>query len=119
MKCFYAIKQNLQRKRDHFKDAYGVTPDFKAGIHVGETTVGEIGALKKEIVFVGDVLNTTARIQGMCNEHEADLIISDELRSELCEEEMISTHLLGDIRLKGKTGRITLFSAKLNAPLTK
>jgi adenylate cyclase len=109
VKCFYAIKKNLELKHDHFNKQFGVIPDFKAGIHVGETTVGEIGALKKEIVFVGDVLNTTARIQGMCNEHNSELIISDDLRSGL-DEKSVDTHSLGDIRLKGKMGRTTLFS---------
>ena len=109
VKCFFDIKQNLQLKQDRFNNEYGVIPDFKAGIHVGETTVGEIGALKKEIVFVGDVLNTTARIQGMCNAHNTDLMISDDLRSGL-EEKGIDTHSLGEIRLKGKAGGIKLFS---------
>lgn len=113
VRCFFDIKQNLQVKKNHFNNEYGVIPDFKAGIHVGEVTVGEIGALKKEIVFVGDVLNTTARIQGMCNQHKTDLIISDYLRSGLDELD-IDAHSLGEIRLKGKAGRITLFSANLN-----
>ena len=88
-------------------------PDFTAGTHVGEVTVGEIGALKKKIVFVVDVLNTTTRIQGICNQHKTDLIISDDLRSGLDELD-IDAHSLGEIKLKGKTGRITLFSANLN-----
>ena len=107
--CFFNIKKNLRMKHDHFKNEYGVIPDFKAGMHVGETTVGEIGALKKEIVFVGDVLNTTARIQGMCNEHNTDLIISDEFRSGL-DEKCMETHSLGEIKLKGKARGIKLFS---------
>jgi len=109
VKCFFDIKENLQLKHTHFMNEYGVIPDFKAGVHVGETTVGEIGALKKEIVFVGDVLNTTARIQGTCNENNADLIISDELMSGLDEKRMV-THSLGNIRLKGKAKGIELFS---------
>ena len=109
IKCFFEIKQNLKHKHDHFEKRYGIVPDFKAGIHIGETTVGEIGALKKEIVFVGDVLNTTARIQSLCNEQNVDLIISDELRSSLDEKDM-ATQSLGDNRLKGKIGEIKLYT---------
>ena len=101
--CFFEIKQNLQLKQDHFMDRFGVIPDFKAGMHIGEATVGEIGALKKEIVFVGDVLNTAARIQGMCNEYNTDLIISEKLMSGLQNINMITTEPMGDIQLKGKT----------------
>ena len=97
IKCFFDIKENLQLKHTHFMNEYGAIPDFKAGIHLGETTVGEIGALKKEIVFVGDVLNTTARIQGMCNKHNTDLIISYELKSGLNDSE-VEFRSLGDIK---------------------
>jgi adenylate cyclase len=114
LRCFFDIKQNLQLKYDHFMQHFGVTPDFKAGMHIGEATTGEIGALKKEIVFVGDVINTTARIQGMCNEHHTDLIISDDLRSGLQKQDIFATQPLGDIRLKGKSGGVKLFSVNKN-----
>jgi len=110
IKCFLNIKQNLKRKQEYFLNKFGVIPDFKAGIHIGEATTGEIGALKKEIVFVGDVLNTAARIQGMCNEHNAELIISNDLRSGLQDNGVYITRPLGDIQLKGKSGAVKLFA---------
>ena len=112
IRCFFEIKENLEKKRDHFLSRYGVVPDFKAGIHFGEATAGEIGALKKEIVFVGDVLNTTARIQGMCGEYQSDLIISDHLKSVLDEPSPFTITPLGDIKLKGKKGSMGLFSVE-------
>ena len=115
LRCFFEIRRNLQLKQERFMKRFGVIPEFKAGMHIGEATTGEIGALKKEIVFVGDVLNTAARIQGMCSEHHTDLIISDELRSGLQDQEgqdMFETQPLGDIRLKGKAGGVELYSVK-------
>ena len=47
---------------------YGQITEFKVGIHYGKVTLEEIGVVKKDIVFSGDVLNTAARIQSMCNE---------------------------------------------------
>ncbi len=108
--CFFKIKENLKLKHNHFAERYGLVPDFKAGLHVGEATTGEMGALKKEIVFVGDVLNTAARIQGMCNAYEVDLIVSEELQSEL--QAGIDTELLGDIQLKGKAESVKLFAVR-------
>jgi adenylate cyclase len=35
----------------------------RAGLHCGPVVIGEMGSLKKEIVFLGDTVNTTARIQ--------------------------------------------------------
>ncbi|MEM1405990.1 MAG: adenylate/guanylate cyclase domain-containing protein [Bacteroidota bacterium] len=111
--CFFEIKRNLAIKKAYFMDRYGVVPDFKAGIHIGEATVGEIGALKKEIVFVGDVLNTTARIQGMCNDHDTDLIISDDLKLVMRNDGLFLFERLGDIPLKGKAGSKLLYSVRL------
>jgi len=38
----------------------------------------QIGDIKREIVYNGDVLNTTARIEEQCNKYDSELIISGE-----------------------------------------
>ena len=58
-------------------------PEFKAGFHFGKVTTGEIGVIKKDIIFTIDVLNTTARIQGLCNTYKVDILISGDLIKEL------------------------------------
>ena len=81
LRCVLQMKRDLRGKADWFEERFGVAPDFKAGLQVGAVTTGEIGALKREIVFTGDVLNQTARIQGLCNAHGADVLVGDELRA--------------------------------------
>jgi len=110
IKCFYAIKAQLDTLSDAFMDKFEVIPDFKAGIHVGEVTTGEIGALKKEIVFTGDVLNTTARIQGLCKEYKSDLIVSNLLLSGIGNVNAFETTSLGQLTLRGKSKAIELFA---------
>ena len=51
IRCFYAMKERLRNRAAHYMKKYGVTPTFKAGLHCGKVTVGEIGALKKDIFF--------------------------------------------------------------------
>jgi adenylate cyclase len=65
--CFFAMKRAMEIQTVKYKRQFGVVPEFKAGLHCGMVTAGEIGSLKKEIIFTGDVLNTSARIQGLCN----------------------------------------------------
>lgn len=108
IECFNSIKKQLKKQALAFEDKYGAIPYFKAGMHIGDVTTGEIGALKKEIVFTGDVLNTTARIQSMCKEYGQDLIISEELLHQL-NTQIFSSTSLGEITLKGKTTKISLF----------
>ena len=75
-----------------FLNHFNIAPGFRAAIHLGEVTTGEIGALKKEIVFTGDVLNTAARIQGKCNEFEAELLISEDLKERLDMQQFFDFH---------------------------
>ena len=60
-----ARRKNIQRKSRYFKNKYGIVPEFRVGIHLGEVTVGEIGVIKKDLAMSGDTMNTTARI-GNC-----------------------------------------------------
>jgi len=109
IRCFFAIRDNLLAHQEKLKAEFGFEIDFKAGVHVGEVTIGEIGALKKEIVFTGDVLNTTARIQGQCNDLNASLLISGTLK-ELLPENPYQFVSNGAITLKGKNKQEELYS---------
>ena len=83
LRCFFAIKDSIGKQQQKLRETYGFDIGFKAGIHFGEVSIGEVGALKREIVFAGDVLNTTARIQGQCNLQDSDLLVSGKLKNRL------------------------------------
>ena len=46
----------------HKDKKYRMVPEFKAGVNSGHVTVAEVGELKKEPAYQGDVLITAARI---------------------------------------------------------
>jgi adenylate cyclase len=77
--CFFAMKSALSNHANKYNLEFGLVPTFKVGIHLGRVTTGEIGMIKKEIIFSGDVLNTTARIQGLCNKYAIDLLTSEQV----------------------------------------
>jgi len=108
--CFYAMKEDLSKRADWYSKNFGVSPAFKAGFHFGEVTTGEIGALKKEIIFTGDVLNSTARIQGLCNNYNVDLLISGDLSAVLNLDSSFQIKSLGHVELRGKKENIELFT---------
>lgn len=85
-------------------------PTFKAGVHIGRATVGEIGVIKKDIVYSGDVLNTTARIQGVCNYYQADLLISSDLLLLLHLDGRYGSNAIGEISLRGKEEKVGLYA---------
>jgi len=112
IKCFFDIRDHLNEQKEVLFHEFGYEIGFKAGIHFGEVTIGEIGALKREIVFTGDVLNTTARIQSLCKELKSDLLISGAIK-ELLPHSNYQYSSKGEIELKGRNKKEELFSVTL------
>ena len=111
IRCFYNIKEAISRKREEYLEKYGVVPDFKAGIHCGMVTIGEIGVLKRDIVFSGDVLNTTARMQSMCNDFGVKILVSSRLLNKIGPApNRFETKKIGNISLKGKKKKVVLYT---------
>ncbi len=94
-------------------DRYGVYPEFKAGVHGGKVIVTWIGELKKEIVYIGDVLNTTSRIQEYCKSLGKDFLISEELLKKVNQLGEIKASYVENTILRGKESKIILHSLEL------
>jgi len=110
IRCFFAMKASMNGQAEKYKEKFGLLPRFKAGFHYGKVTTGEIGVLKKEIIFTGDVLNTTARIQGLCNQLNVDILISGDLLKKLELYPLFQTISLGETQLRGRGEKVELFS---------
>ncbi|MBK8497287.1 MAG: adenylate/guanylate cyclase domain-containing protein [Flavobacteriales bacterium] len=110
IRCFLGIRSKLRSREAHYRSRYGIAPAFKAGFHYGEVTTGEVGLVKKERIFSGDVVNTAARIQEMCNEHGVDNLISKELLDLLLPKGSIAVREIGSIALKGKRSTVSLWT---------
>lgn len=108
IRVFVEIAAAIHANRHHYMEKFGVVPTFKAGLHYGDVITAEIGDLKKEIVYNGDVLNTTARIEGVCNRFERQLIASEALVSIIQLPEFTTPESLGKVELRGKTEPVEL-----------
>jgi adenylate cyclase len=113
LRCVAEMKRSLAERAEEFRADYGVAPDFRAGLQTGPATTGELGALKKDIVFSGDVLNQTARIQALCREHGADVLLGGELRGRLGDVRPWSLRSLGPQLLRGKGEMVEVFALEL------
>ncbi len=110
IECFFAMKKELMKHHDKYSREFGLLPSFKAGLHVGKVTTGEIGVMKKEIIFTGDVLNTTARIQSLCNNYKVDLLISGQLIQLLAANSFYTVQSMGESELRGRDEKVQLFT---------
>ncbi|MCR9142130.1 MAG: adenylate/guanylate cyclase domain-containing protein [bacterium] len=109
MACLFAIRARIASRADYFRDRYGHVPEFKSALHVGEAMTGELGEWKREIAYMGDVLNTTARIQGACKKAGAWLLISQDYRDLVQNDAGYEFQLIGRGRLRGKDQPIALY----------
>jgi len=112
LRCFFSIVDEIKNKSSQYQERYNLIPEFKAGLHCGKVTIGELGVIKKEIVFTGDVLNTTARIQELCNTYNVNLLVSKKLLDLLNIEQRYSINAIGEIKLRGKQSTNILYTVE-------
>ena len=111
IRCFFEIQRTLRQKASYYLEAYGVEPEFKAGLHYGNVMAGEVGVVKRDIAFSGDVLNTAARIQSKCNELGVNILISKFLLEKLAlPPNSFEPRKIGDMMLRGKNQQVVLFT---------
>ena len=99
----------LEDKSAYFNDTYGTQPLFKAGLHYGHVITCEMGIVKLEIVYSGDVLNTASRIQSLCNDMKTEILLSNSLMT-LIDLKFLHKKIksIGHINLRGKQELIEL-----------
>ena len=107
IRCFYEMTDLLAQRASYFEATYGERPIFKAGLHSGHVIAGEMGIIKREIVYTGDVLNTTARIQAQCNAKNVKILVSNSLFEQIELNSLaIEPINLGELELRGKSEKV-------------
>jgi adenylate cyclase len=116
--AFWAFNDELLKKSDQYYNNYGIVPEFKAGLSIGMVTVVEIGAVKKEIAYHGNTLNTTSRIVDMCHVYSQKLLMSKKLYDEIVKED--SSYIyewVAEAKLRGKQGTTEIYSINRTMPV--
>ena len=107
--CFAAVDE-LARLAPDYRSEFGAAVSFRAGLHCGPVVTGEMGSVKKEIVFLGDTVNTAARIQEFCRETGDRVLASADLIDRLELPSGVNKRPLGDLRLRGKGADLALYA---------
>ncbi len=116
LQSFFDANAKIESLAKTYQEKFGVVPSFKVGLHYGSVIVGEIGLVKRDIAFSGDVLNTTARIQSKCNHFGVDILISNQLFEALNQEEQgrFQFESVGEVELRGKAKPLRLYTVETN-----
>ncbi|MFN4311094.1 MAG: adenylate/guanylate cyclase domain-containing protein [Ferrovibrio sp.] len=100
----------LASLRDDYLRDFGMAPEFRAVLHAGEVVTGEMGEVKREIVLLGDTINTTARIEQLAKTmpDHATIASAEALAAAL--PAGTAARPLGEFSLPGKSAAITLYA---------
>lgn len=112
IRAFPEFDNLIQNKKIYYQNKYKVVPEFKAGLHMGKVTLAEVGELKKELAYHGDVINTASRIQEKCNEFNTKLLVSEQLLNSLDQKSTYQFEFAGNVILKGKSIPVKIFKLK-------
>ncbi len=107
-----SARKELNKHGESFRRNYGVLPEYKAGLHAGIVTVGQVGIIKKDLVMSGDAINTAARIRSACTDLNQKYLMSKELVS-LLDLAHWQARSLGEVDLKGKNQTMELFTLEI------
>jgi len=112
IRFFFGCEKQFLDRGNYYITNYGLLPHFKAGLHMGKVTAVEIGDIKRDIAYHGDTLNTAARIQSVCNEHNKNFLISAYLLESLAPNHNLKTETMGMILLRGKSTKVEILSVE-------
>ena len=112
IQCFFDVQSAMKKHMKHYNENYsGNIPVFKAGLHYGHVMAGEVGTVKRDIAFSGDVLNTASRIQSKCNDLGVNILVSKILLDKLSKSlSRFKPQKLGDMLLRGKQQKVLLYT---------
>jgi adenylate cyclase len=112
--CFDALDRLAALSPVYLRE-FGTPVHCRAGLHCGPVVTGEMGSVKKEIVFLGDTVNTAARIQEFCRQTGDRVLASATLVDLLELPSGIAKRPLGDLRLRGKESDVVLYALVKNS----
>ena len=110
MNCFDALEQLDERAKAYIRD-FGLRANFRAALHCGPVAIGELETIKMEIAFLGDTMNTAARLQQACRDTGQRVLASAALVNCLAAlPPGIAKRSIGQLRLRGKENEIELYA---------
>jgi adenylate cyclase len=108
--CFDALGRLDERANTYIRD-FGLRANFRAALHCGSLVIGELGTIKMEIAFLGDTMNTAARLQQACRDTGQRVLASAALMNRLAALPAgITKRSIGPLRLRGKENEIELYA---------
>ena len=108
--CFFAIEGALERAAPAFEREFGAVPRLRAALHAGPVITGEVGGSRRAIVYHGDVMNTTSRIEQATRDLDRQFLVSGDALERLAHLEGFGLEDLGLQQLRGRAAAMRVYA---------
>ena len=106
LRCFASMRDELASASGQFEREFGVVPRIRGSLHFGPVIVGEIGFIKRAIVFNGDVMNTAARLEELSRGVEGGFLASRAAMEQFRSTLPVKVRNLGRLPIRGRADGI-------------
>jgi adenylate cyclase len=116
LRCFVAMRDALSRAASQFEREFGASPRIRGSLHFGPVIIGEIGDVKRAIVFNGDVMNTAARLEELSRNVEGGFLASRAAMARFDSAPPFAVRDLGQLPIRGRADGIDVVGLEGLAP---
>ena len=102
LRCPFIAAELIEERRAHYLARYGAVPAFRASLHYGEIVAGEIGDVRREIAYVGDTLNSAARLLEAAKEMGRSVLASEDLLGQTALPDGVTAEKLPTLSVRGR-----------------
>jgi adenylate cyclase len=106
LRCFMAMRDELAHASNQMEREFGAVPRIRGGLHFGPVIIGEIGDVKRAIVFNGDVMNTTARLEELSRNVDGGFLASRAAMERFATAPQFEVRDLGRLPIRGRADGI-------------
>jgi len=106
LRCFAAMRDELSGASSQFEREFGAVPRIRGSLHFGPVIIGEIGDVKRAIVFNGDVMNTAARLEELSRTVDGGFLASRTAMERFSSVPPFAVRDLGRLPIRGRADGI-------------
>lgn len=116
--CFFSIERALAQAAPDFQRKFGAVPRLRGALHAGPVITGEVGGSRRAIVYHGDVMNATSRIEQATRDLERRFLVSQDALDRLLDLDGFAREDLGLQRLRGRADSIRVYAVESKSSST-
>ncbi len=106
LRCFLGMRKDLADASAQLQREFGVVAQIRGSLHFGPVIVGEIGDVKRAIVFNGDVMNTAARLEELSRKVDGGFLASRAAMARFTSPPPFPVRDLGRLPIRGRVDGI-------------